>query len=255
MFKNLVNVTRGLGRLPVKAAALLGIVALGLACSKRREDPAPQVEAQGQVAAAAGTGGQASTQHKPDHAPVGPDLIVYPGKGVGPVRFGAYPETIERLLRAPCDYQTETRCIHFDRALDLTLEGGVLSKIRVERPEHLPLGLGAQELGKNAGRTYGTFRGRIEPKIGFGLHKHIVEEEFGKPKSEETFEPKGATGLVARAHYDYLVLEYDRIENGNSILSAMELEPNPRSLEIMAKARAEKAAAKAPSKVAPPKAP
>jgi len=225
---------------------LLGSLAL-IGCSKRREEPpvASQIKAKAQAEnapPATADGHKAVPKRTAGRPPTGPDLIVYPGKGVGPLRFGAYPETIERLLGAPCDYQTATRCVHFDRALDLTLEDGVLAKIRVERPDHTAVGLGPAELGKDAGRTYGTFRGLIEPKIVFGLHKHIVEEEYGKPKSEENFEPEGGEGRVARAHYDYMVLEYDRIENGNTILSAIELVPNARSLEIMAKARTDKAA-------------
>lgn len=224
---------------------LIGSLAL-VGCSKRREEPPADgkvvAQAPAESSAPSGAVGEEATPKRAvGRPPVGPDLIVYPGKGVGPLRFGAYPETIERLLGVPCDYQTATRCVHFDRALDLTLEDGVLSKIRAERPDHVPLGLGASELGKNAGRTFGTFRGRIEPKIVFGLHKHIVEEEYGKPKSEEQFEPEGGEGRVARAHYDYMVLEYDRIENGNTILSAIELVPNERSLGLMAKARADKA--------------
>lgn len=169
-------------------------------------------------------------------APVGPDLPVYPGQGIGPLRFGAYAETIQRLLGAPCDYETPTRCVHFDRALDLTLEDGVLAKILIERPDHTPRGLDAAALGSNSGRVYGTFNGKIEPKIVFGLHKHIVEEEFGKPQREEKVDNQAPTGLVARAFYDHMVFEYDRIENGNVILSAIELTPNERSRQIMAKA-------------------
>lgn len=219
---------------------LASLLALTVGCrSKPKQDPPAPAKEQASAQSEAPSAPAASSPKPLERArpPIGPDLIVYPGKGVGPVRFGAYPATITRLLGAPCDYQTETRCVHFDRALDLTLEGGVLAKIRVEGPDHVPLGLSAQELGTNAGRTYGTFRGLLEPKIVFGLHKHIVEEEFGKPKSEETLEPKGATGLVARAHYDHLVLEYERIENGNTILTAFELSPDEKSLRLMQKAR------------------
>jgi hypothetical protein len=227
--------------------ALVVTVALVGCRTKSREDQSGTSKEQATSATGTGGSGPSAEAKKAAksieermaaaRAPVGPDLIVYPGKGVGAVRFGAYPSTIQRLLGAPCDYETETRCIHFDRALDLTLEDGVLAKIRVESPDHVPQGLTEKELGKNYGRTYGSFRGLLEPKIVFGLHKHIVEEEYGKPKKEQKIELQDTTGVVARAEYDHLVLEYERIENGNTILTAFELTPDEKSLGLMKKAR------------------
>jgi hypothetical protein len=214
-----------------------GLAVCGCRTAPRKDQPVAAKE-QARAPAPPAGGASAAPLPTPDRgAPAGPDMLVYVGKGVGPLRFGAYVSTIVRLLRAPCDYLTETRCVQLDRALDLTLEDGVLAKIRVESPDHLPKGLGSKELGANAGRAFGAFRGMLEPKIVFGLHKHIVEQEYGKPKSEEKVELKGPTGLVARAHYDHIIFEYERIANGNTILSAFEMTPDQNSLLLMKRAK------------------
>jgi hypothetical protein len=215
----------------------LAFLASGCRSAARQDQPAAAKE-QATVSAAGSGGALATTKPVARRGtPTGPGLLIYVGKGVGPLRFGAYASTIERLLRAPCDYQTETRCVQLDRALDLTLEDGVLAKIRVESPEHLPKGLGPKELGANGGRTFGAFNGLLEPKIVFGLHKHIVEEEYGMPQSEEQVKLDGPTGLVARTHYPHIIFEYERIGNGNTILTAFEMTPDEPSLQLMKKAK------------------
>jgi hypothetical protein len=231
----------------VGLGSLIGGLVLTSGCrsSAREDQPGAAKEQAATKAVASGGAPGASQPVESRGKPTGPGLLVYVGKGVGPLRFGAYVSTIERLLRAPCDYRTEIRCVQFDRALDLTLEDGVLSKIRVESPEHVPLGLGPKELGVNAGRTFGAFNGLLEPKIVFGLHKHIVEEEYGKPKSEDAVKLEGPTGLIARAHYDHITFEYERIGNGNTILTAFVMTPDAQSLQLMKKAKDDLKAEKA----------
>ena len=63
------------------------------------------------------------------------------------------------------------------------------------------------------------------PRVVFFLHEHIVEEEYGKPERKEPL--SGPDGQVRRAFYPGLVLEYDKIENGNTILAAMEVVKMP----------------------------
>lgn len=150
--------------------------------------------------------------------PMGPRLVVQPGKGLSAIYFGATRATIERHMHAPCDVATETRCGYVDEAVEFTLEQGVLSKVVVQpRDRAVP--------GK-PGAFYGTFRGILPPRIALGLHQHIVVEEFGKPDREEELALEAPTGPKARGHYDGLVLEYDRIENGNTVLTGMVITPS-----------------------------
>jgi len=150
--------------------------------------------------------------------PVGPRLVVQPGRGLSAIFFGATRQTIERHMQAPCDVATETRCGYVDAAVEFTLEGGVLSKVEVvARDRPVP--------GK-PGAFYGTFRGILPPRVALGLHQHIVVEEYGKPDRQEDLELKAPTGPIARAYYDGLALEYERIENGNTVLAGMVITPS-----------------------------
>lgn len=157
--------------------------------------------------------------------PVGPRLVVQPGKGLSAIYFGATRETIERHMQAPCDVVTETRCGYVDEAVEFTLENGVLSKVEVKpRDRAVP--------GK-PGAYYGTFRGILPPRVAIGLHQHIVVEEFGKPDREEDLELSSPTGLAARGYYDGLVLEYERIANGNTVLTGMVITPSKTAKPVL----------------------
>lgn len=59
-----------------------------------------------------------------------------------------------------------------------------------------------------------------------GLHRHIVLEEYGEPVKKEAISPPGPDGLVDRHYYEGIVFEYDKIENGNVVLSAIEILPS-----------------------------
>lgn len=150
--------------------------------------------------------------------PVGPELIVLPGQGLSALRFGATLPTVKRHLGRSCELQTEERCIFIHQAIELGLKDGVVSQIKVHRR-------GRPVPGDTEGRTFGTFHGKLDPQILLGLHQHVVEQEYGAPTKKENFELQGSVGLVARHEYPGLLLEYDRIENGNTVLAAFAIIP------------------------------
>src|SRR5262245_38520182 len=53
---------------------------------------------------------------------VGPILGIFPGEGLGAVRFGATPATIERLLEGPCEIKTDTVCRYIARGVEFRLK-------------------------------------------------------------------------------------------------------------------------------------
>lgn len=155
------------------------------------------------------------------HKRVGPTLIIQQGKSIGPIYFGATTQTIERLMQAPCELKTETSCIYVAQAVEFTLNDGVMVRAKAHlRNRPVP---GSEEV-------FGLFNGGMPPKLALGLHRHIVLQEFGKPRRAEEIPLTGATGLVSRDYYDGLILEYDKIENGNTVLAAFEVVPSDKSV-------------------------
>ncbi len=147
---------------------------------------------------------------------VGPRLLVQPGKGVGPIYIGATVETIERHMEAPCDIKTQDRCVYVKQAVEFFLEDGVMARVKAHFRDRPVAG---------SDEPYGTFNGGMLPEILMGLHRHVVVEEFGKPQRTEAVALSGATGLVERAFYDGVILEYEKIENGNVVLAGFEVVP------------------------------
>lgn len=143
--------------------------------------------------------------------------MVVPGRGITAIRFGATKATIERHMQAPCDLETESRCLYIKQAIDFTLEKGVLVRAKVERRDRPVPGVPDQ--------VFGTFHGGMAPAVMMGLHRHIVHEEFGPPDRTEAVQAPLGLGLVQRDFYAGLTLEYDKIANGNVILAAMEVFP------------------------------
>lgn len=152
--------------------------------------------------------------------PVGPRLVFVPGKGVSAIRFGATVETIERHMEAPCDKKTEDRCLYVRAAVEFFLDDGKLARIKTHRRDRA-----VSDPPANGEKYFGSVRGIVQPKIMLGLHRHIVLEEFGEPKRKETVSPPGPDGLVDRHFYEGINFEYDKIENGNTILAAIEVYP------------------------------
>jgi hypothetical protein len=146
---------------------------------------------------------------------LGMAMPILPGQGVGPVRFGATRQTIERLLAMPCDEASETRCLYVGRALDFKLENGALTEIRVSRK-----GREAKRTADGTIMEYGFFNGAILPDLYFGMQPSALQEQLGKPLKQEAVTPMGPDGFNERHFYDGLTLEYDRWSNGNLVLGA-----------------------------------
>ena len=89
-------------------------------------------------AGAAGERLKAPKASPPWRIPVGPTLLIMPGEGVGPIRFGARLETIERLIGEPCEQKRDEAggvlvCRYSAYATEFVLRDGVLKEIRAHR--------------------------------------------------------------------------------------------------------------------------
>lgn len=149
------------------------------------------------------------------HIPVGPRLGIIPGKGLGPLRFGATVDTVERLLEVKCSVKTATECRILSHAVDFTFKDGVVEEMRVHGEE--------RRFNDDTQDTYGIFNGRFLKGASLGMYIQFVQESLGQPKRVEKFEtpPPGRFPTVERHYYDDMVLEYDRLKNGNVVLAGV----------------------------------
>jgi hypothetical protein len=165
------------------------------------------------------------------------------GQGIGPIRFGATRQTIERLMGAACDDATETLCRYVGRAVDFKLEGGAVTEIRVSRK-----GREAKRAADGSIVEYGFFNGAILPDLYFGMQPSAVQQLLGPPQKIEKVSPMGADGFAERHVYDGMTLEYDRWSSGNLVLGAAILTKSDSAAATNEKVMAElakKAAAQA----------
>lgn len=182
---------------------------------------------------------------------IGFPMQVLPGQGIGPIRFGATFDTVERHMTRPCDERSETRCLYVHQAVDFTMKDGVVSDIYVVRRDRPapPTKSGEQ-------RYFGTFFGRLATDIALGLHKHVVDEELRAPDRVEKLPAPDANGTVERYYYDGLVLEFDKLENGATVLAAMRILPSKTATDpVKAPAPSASAPASAPPPASAPKPP
>ena len=164
----------------------------------------------------------------------GMPMPILPGQGIGPIRFGANKQTIERLMGAPCDDATDTLCRYVGRAVDFKLEGGVVKEIRISRK------------GREAKRSpdasiieYGFFNGAILPDLYFGMQPSAIQEHLGPPQKVEKISPLGADGFAERHIYDGMTLEYDLWSNDKLVLGAAVLTKSDSATAANEKAMAE----------------
>jgi hypothetical protein len=150
--------------------------------------------------------------------PSGPRFPILAGQGVGPIRFGATVATIERQMEAPCDLKTPEVCRYFARALEFELKDGVVARIRIHRMDR-PAGQDA----KGQPRTYGVFNGAIPPDVRFGMLPWALREALGTPARIEQVAGGGAIDTRERYFYPGMILELDRIENGQIVLGGIEV--------------------------------
>lgn len=152
--------------------------------------------------------------------PVGPALLIMPGEGVGPIRFGAKLTTVQRLMESDCTELTESGRVHWCRyqanAVDFGLEEDKLVAIHIHGAERefIP--------GKGLGvdNSYGVFRGTFANKAQLGMYEQYASQ--GKPLRVEKVKP-GRFPTVEKHHYENMVLEYDKLQNGNVVLGGVVL--------------------------------
>lgn len=145
----------------------------------------------------------------------GPSMPILPGQGLGPIRFGATKETIERLMGIPCDDATDTLCRYVGRAVEFKLTDGAVTEIRVSRK-----GREAKRAPDGSIIEYGFFNGAILPDFYFGMRPDVLQGRLGPPLKVERISPPGPDGLAERHVHDGVTLEYDLWSNGNLVLGA-----------------------------------
>lgn len=209
------------------ACALLG----ALGCDRDKAD-APSGSAPSAAASPAAPSPSAAPQSAPSQPyvakgsrkAVGPLFEVLPGRGLGPIRFGATFATVERHMQHPCDVRTETKCIYVDQAVEFTMKDGVVVDIQVHRRDRVA---GKSPDGKTL--YYGSFHGGLLPEIALGLHKDVAVTELRPAERVEVVDPPNEHGTVERHHYRGIVLEYDRLPNGNTVLGSFHLLNDPQA--------------------------
>lgn len=214
---------------------LLAALALLGACKSEDASPQPNTEAapdngtaksDGAAKGAAQTTEQQSSAPLGHALPVGPALTILAGQGIGPIRFGATFATVERHMLNPCDERTETKCVYVNQAVEFTMKDGVLAHIQLHRRDRAA---GKTAAGKP--RYFGSYYGGLPPEIVMGLHKRVAVAELREADRVEVLPQPDANGTVERHHYPGLIVEYDRIANGNTVLGGFQIVPaeNPES--------------------------
>lgn len=169
----------------------------------------------------------AKPEDKGMRVPIGPQFLIAPGKGVSAIRFGTNLENLQKHMAAPCDILTETRCVYVNQAAEFGLSEGVVSAMKFHRRDRLVAGA-----KPGAERYYGSFNGGMRPNIMFGLLRDIVVGEVGEPLKKEPL--LGQNGEVERHSYDGVIFEYDKIENGNIVLSGIEVVKSATATQLKA---------------------
>ncbi len=233
--RGIVNPNRTCRRPGRARAAALGLV-MGASVACRSGDvtePAPGAVPPVVAAAGAGAVGprgvKASERERPKASapwriPVGPNLIITPGKGLGPIRFGARVETIERLIGEPCEEKREEAgsviCRYSAQAVDFVLQNGVVTEMRAHR-----LGRPFKPEPK---LDYGIFNGRFAEGVAFGMLPAGARELLGAPKATRTISEANPNNTVEVYEYDGFSLEFDRTTPQTVVLGGVVLRaPKP----------------------------
>jgi hypothetical protein len=156
----------------------------------------------------------------PWHIPIDPKLPIEPGKGVGPIRFGARLETIERLLGEPCEEKLEAApgelvCRYSAQAIDFVLKKGAVTQIRLHR-------LG-RPFKPNSKADYGIYNGHFPDGTGVGMLQTAVEQALGKPQAVRRLSADNPFKTVEIHEYPQFELEYDQLEAGRLVLGGVVL--------------------------------
>ncbi|MCA9630618.1 MAG: hypothetical protein KC766_23265 [Myxococcales bacterium] len=210
----------------------LGWLCLGLSLSIACDDGEKPSGASASASVAAASASAASSQH-PNYQlsgfevapgkfaiPVGPRLLLEPGKGAGPVRFGATVETIERQMGMKCQDLSPTFCGITTAAIDFVLTDGKVSEIRVHRIQRP-----STPDRSGTPRLYGVFNGKLIKNVSLGMYRGLVKEALGEPLRSDTISEPNAFGTYEIDHYQGMSLEFDRLKNNNNVLGGVILRP------------------------------
>lgn len=155
----------------------------------------------------------------PWRIPVGPNLVIAPGQGLGPVRFGATVETIERLIGEPCEEKREQDgdvvCRYSAQAADFVLHDGKVIEMRGHR-----LGRPFKPEPK---LDYGIFNGRFAQGVAFGMLPAATTELLGAPQQVRPVTEDNPYHTVEVHEYDGFRLEFDRISPESVVLGGVVL--------------------------------
>lgn len=217
----------------LRDARWLGLVLClaSVACEKNEQPSATTASAK--ASAAVPSGSAVALSESPGNAltgfevapgkfaiPVGPRLLLEPGKGAGPVRFGATLETVERQMQMKCQLVSPTFCGITTAAIDFVLTDGTVSEIRVHRIQR------PSTPDRNGDpRVYGVFNGKLIKNLSPGVFKGVVIEALGQPTRVDTISEPNAFGTFEIAHYPGMSLEFDRLKNDNNVLGGIILRP------------------------------
>jgi hypothetical protein len=168
---------------------------------------------------------QKASDRKPPFAsppwriPVGPNLVIEPGKGFGPIRFGATVETIERLIGEPCEEKREQGgdvvCRYSAQSVDFVLHDGKVVEMRGHR-----LGRPFKPEPK---LDYGIFNGRFAQGVAFGMLPAAATELLGAPRQVRPVTEENPNHTVEVHEYDGFRLEFDRISAESVVLGGVVL--------------------------------
>ncbi len=208
------STSRGrLGAVALSAMALSTLAALwgcpaGEATPGSPRAAAPVAAPPAAAGAAASGSPKAPFASDPWHIPVGPKLPIMPGQGLGPIRFGARLDTIERLMGEPCAEKREEPsgtlvCRYAAQAVEFYLEGGAVTKIHAHRL--------ARPFKPNSKADFGIFNGSFVEGAAFGMLVAGAQESLGKPKAVRPVEGENAFSTIEVHEYDGFLLEYDRL--------------------------------------------
>lgn len=196
-------------------ALVFSSLVVAVACKSKVESKPVTASA---PSASAGVPAQSSERRRWP-LPSGPVLAVLAGQGVGPIRIGATVATIERHMALPCEVKTPSVCRYLARGVEFRLENGVTKTIYVQRAGR----------PSDEGTEFGFFNGAIPPDLQLGMIPKAIQEHLGPPLQVKR---SGATGEAFRVEthiYEGLLIEYDRLENGNLVMSGILISKEPTS--------------------------
>jgi hypothetical protein len=147
------------------------------------------------------------------HPPRGPRFAIIAGKGIGPIRLGATPATVERLMELPCPDKSDTVYRYVDRGVEFRFTDGKLTRIIAHR--------GGREAP--GGKVWGVFNGGIPPDLQFGMIMPAVQQFLGPPKSVKAGNEGADKETTEQHYYEGMVLEYDALPGGRVIYGAVRI--------------------------------